>query len=128
MLKGKKILYFEDDTFVARVYEQSFIRHGLQVLHYNNAPESADKLLELVYKEKPDLIISDLVHKNLDGFAILQAVRENQEAKDLPIIFLTNITDESKIAKAKELGVSEYLIRAHYIPDELIGVLVKYLD
>lgn len=60
--------------------------------------------LELVYQDKPDLILLDIMMPDLDGFEVCKRLKANNETKDIPIIFLTAKEDEQSIVQAYTLG------------------------
>ncbi len=84
-----------------------------------------EKGLELIKKEKPDLVIMDLVLPKKDGFEILEEVKENKECKNIPIIILIKPENLSEAEEALKLGAVTYLVKTNYQPEYIIKIIKK---
>ncbi|MFH1667767.1 MAG: response regulator, partial [Candidatus Komeilibacteria bacterium] len=78
------------------------------------------KGLQLLQKNKPNLILLDLLMPEMNGFEVLQKIKEDQEAKDIPVIILTNLGNREDVQRCLKLGATDYLIKAHFVPAEVI--------
>ncbi|MDQ7056605.1 MAG: diguanylate cyclase [Persephonella sp.] len=67
--------------------------------------------LEILKEEKVDLILLDVMMPELDGFELCSRIKENPKTKDIPIIFITALTDEESIVKAYDIGGSDYITK-----------------
>lgn len=67
--------------------------------------------LECVELEKPDLILLDIMMPELDGYKVCEKLKKNEKTKDIPIIFLTAITDVGSKAKGFEAGAVDYITK-----------------
>ncbi len=78
--------------------------------------------LEIIQEEKIDLILLDIMMPEMDGYEVCSILKndETYEAKDIPIIFITAITDENNIEKAYDVGGSDYVTKP-FKPKELIA-------
>jgi len=124
MSKSKyTILLAEDDQFLQRMYATKLEQSGLLVV---TASDGA-KALELVKKKKPDLLVLDILMPKKDGFEVLQAVRADPSLKNVPVIVLTNLGEPDDVKRARKLGANDYLIKAHFLPSEVMHVIQKYL-
>jgi two-component system alkaline phosphatase synthesis response regulator PhoP len=70
--------------------------------------------LRIAEKEKPDLILLDIILPRKNGFEVLSELRQIEELKKTPVILLTNLDGSENVQKAFELGVSTYLVKANY--------------
>lgn len=114
--KTKKVLIIEDDKFLRELAAQKLEKEGFSVAGATNGQEG----IELLEKESPNVIILDLILPGMDGFEVLKKVRTESNFKTIPIIILSNLGQEEDIAKAKSLGATDYLIKAHFSFGEII--------
>ncbi len=114
--KKIKILIIEDDLFLLGMYTTKFEIENFKVF----SAEDGEKGLRLAEKESPDIILLDIVLPGMDGFEVLKKLKSNSATKDTPVILLTNLSQKSEIEKGLSLGASDYLIKAHFIPSEVV--------
>lgn len=103
-----KILIIDDDRTSVCLLEQLLQRHG-----YSRVMGITDSraALETCQTFDPDLVLLDLIMPEMDGFAVLEALREDGSERFLPIIVLTaDITEEAK-ARALEAGTTDFLVK-----------------
>ena len=72
---------------------------------------SGEEALEILKEEKVDLVLLDVMMPDMDGFEVCRRIRENPETKDIPIIFITAMTDEESIVKAYDMGGNDYVTK-----------------
>src|SRR3989339_1170042 len=104
--KPKKILIIEDEKPVARALELKLTHEGFEATITFNG-ESA---LETLEKETFDLIVCDLVMPKMDGFKVLETLKEKKIKT--PVIVLTNLSQEDDEKRAKSLGALEFFIKS----------------
>jgi CheY-like chemotaxis protein/CRP-like cAMP-binding protein len=73
--------------------------------------ENGKKGIELALKEKPDLIVCDIMMPELDGYGVLHLLRKNPETENIPLIFLTAKAERSDLRKGMEMGADDYLTK-----------------
>ena len=73
--------------------------------------ENGKKGVEMAVKEKPDVIICDIMMPELDGYGVLHLLRKNLETQDIPFIFLTAKTERSDFRKGMEMGADDYITK-----------------
>ncbi|NIA11588.1 MAG: response regulator [Nitrospiraceae bacterium] len=118
-----KILIIEDDTFIMDMYGTKFNMSGFEVLK----AEDGVKGIKVVKKEKPDIIVLDIIMPQMDGFETLKVIKNNQELKSIPVILLTNLGQRENIEEGLKLGADDYIIKAHFTPDEVVEKVEKVL-
>jgi len=102
---GKKILAIDDDSIFLRLADQVLIQHGYEVLKATNGQEG----LRLLFAEKPDLVLLDVVMPRMDGWQTCQRIRE---ISDIPIVMLTGKQKaEEDIVRGLDCGADEYLLK-----------------
>jgi len=121
--KKAKIMIVEDDSFVVDIYRTKLLQENFQVVGAVNGIEALDKL----DKEKPDLVLLDIVMPYMDGIEVLKKIRSNDAYKSLPVVLLTNLSQKDEIGKGMELGATDYLIKSHFTPSEVLEKIKVYL-
>lgn len=115
-MSQKKIILIEDEPDILEVIEYNLKRENFSVLTAADGLEG----LDLVIKEKPDLVLLDLMLPGIDGMEICRQVRNNQAVKRVPIIMLTAKGDESDVVLGLGLGADDYMTKP-FSPKELIA-------
>lgn len=107
-LHRMKILVIDDDRMTVTLLEQLLLRYGYtRVLGITNSRAA----LETCAAFDPDLILLDLIMPEVDGFAILEALRSDVSERFLPIVVLTGDTTEETKARALEAGATDFLVK-----------------
>ncbi len=73
--------------------------------------ENGKKGVDIAIKEKPDVIVCDIMMPELDGYGVLHLLRKNQETLNIPFIFLTAKTERSDFRKGMEMGADDYITK-----------------
>ncbi len=120
-----KILIIEDDSYISDMYRIKLESSGYEVIIAGDGIEGF-KALE---KQKPNIILLDIVMPKMDGFNVLKMIKNNSNCKNIPVILLTNLGQEENVKRGFELGAVSYIIKAHFTPSEVVekikGVLEK---
>ena len=116
-MEGKKILIVEDDDFLLQMYATKLELEGFKVLEAVNGLQG----LKSAQKEKPDLILLDINLPELSGFEVLSQLKRDDDTKDIKVLILTNYSQKEDIDRCLELGADDYLIKAHFVPSEVIS-------
>lgn len=120
---AKNILIIEDDKFLRELIAQKLVNEGYKISEAVDGEEG----LEKIKKEKPDLILLDLILPGIDGFAVLIEMKENPAVVQIPVIILSNLGQRDDIEKGLKLGATDYLIKAHFTPAEIIEKIKNIL-
>jgi CRP/FNR family transcriptional regulator, cyclic AMP receptor protein len=103
----KKILFIDDNNDI-----RSNTAEILELANYDViSAENGKTGVELALKEKPDLIICDIMMPVLDGYGVLHALQKNPETMNTPFIFLTAKTEKSDLRKGMEAGADDYITK-----------------
>ena len=84
-----------------------------------------EKGLEQAKKVVPDVILLDLVLPKMSGFDVLREIKLDKKVRDVPVILLTNLSQKSDVEKGLKLGADDYLIKAHFMPSEVVEKIKK---
>ena len=119
-----KVLIVEDDAFLINIYSTKFEGEGYNV----SIAENGEIGLEQVSKEMPDIILLDILMPRLNGFGFLQEIKAKKEFGQIPIILLTNLNQNNDIEKGLSLGADDYLVKAHFMPSEIVEKVQALLN
>ncbi len=118
----KKILIVEDESVLLNVLNDRFDADGWNV----KTAEDGEVAVELINKNKFDLVLLDLMLPKKDGFEVLKEVRENPELRDLPIVVLSNLGADDDIKKALTLGANDYFVKTQHPIGEILEKAKQY--
>jgi len=122
-----KILLVEDDAVLVEMYQAKFELEGHEIRVATNGEEC----LKVVESYVPDLILLDILMPKLNGFHVLKELKKRPKLRQVPVILLTNL-GEAEVDMNKELasalGVTDYLIKSHHTPDEVVNKAIKALE
>ena len=121
--KKYKIALIEDEKFLLGAMRDKLQREGFEVYTATNGNLG----LEVIKKEKPDLVLLDLIMPVKSGFEVLEDLQKENGLKKIPVIILSNLGQESDIQKGKELGAVDYLIKADFKMKEVIAKVREHL-
>lgn len=116
-----EILFVEDDQFLQRVMTQKLENENMAVLPASNGEEA----LETLREKRPDLVLLDLLLPGIGGFEVLEQMKQMDRVKDVPVLILSNLGQKEDVDRGMKLGASDYLVKAHFTPSE---VIVKIKD
>lgn len=117
------VLLVEDDQFLAGMYVTKLHLEGFHVLLARDGAEG----WHLAQTANPDLILLDIVLPKLSGFEILERVRRSASLETVPVILLTNLGQHDDVRRGLALGADDYLIKAHFLPSEVIDKIKHHL-
>ena len=124
VLQGKKILWVEDDSFLKDIIAQK-LSHEQATLFYASEGERA---LVLAKKEKPDVVMLDILLPGMDGVTILSRLKESPETKDIPVIMFSNLDEKSKIDQSMHLGASGFFVKSSMTLDQIVAKIVETIS
>ncbi|MEK7552023.1 MAG: response regulator [Patescibacteria group bacterium] len=116
LLVDKKIMWVEDDKFLSDLIARKLTQQKCKLLFSRTGEEA----LELLKKEKPDLILLDLLLPGISGFEVLEYIKKDPGLKDIPVIVLSNFTQNNEMEKTKILGADRFLTKATVVLDDIV--------
>lgn len=108
--KSKKtILLVDDDPLIIRMYQTKLSKDGYDISLAFNGEEAIIK----AKKDKPDLILLDLMMPKMNGVETLEELKKDSDTKNIPVVILTNLGDRNDdVEKAKKMGALDYWVKA----------------
>lgn len=119
--RAPMVLLVDDDIFIKKVLEYGFKEAGLECI----TAESSLEGLEKAKTYKPDIILSDLMMPEVDGFEFRKLTLKEPALRDIPFIFLTSVSDESAMLKGYDLDIKDYIVKTSN--PKLISIRVRNL-
>lgn len=107
--KKAKILIVEDDALLMDILSKTLIKSNFEVVSVMNGLDVQD----IAKKEKPDIILLDLIIPNLDGFGVLKFLKEDPLTNKIPVAILSNLDNVADIKSGMALGAEEFFIKAN---------------
>jgi len=118
-----KILIIEDKKILAEMYQDKFSQAGFEVSLAFNSEEG----IRLAKKEKPDLILLDILLPKENGIQFLKRLKMVPEISKIPVVAFSNYDEPKTKKEAARLGVKDYLIKTEFTPAELVEKIKEYL-
>ena len=120
----KTILIIEDDKFLRELIVSKLIKENYNIVTAVDGEEGIKKVKE----EKPDLILLDLILPGIDGFEVLSQIKSDSTVSLIPVIILSNLGQREDIERGLTLGANDYLIKAHFTPNEIVAKIKQLLS
>ena len=121
---NKKILLIEDDPDQVFLYLTKFKMEGLKLLTAKNGVEG----LAMAKKEKPDIILLDIVMDEMDGMEVLERLKKDNATKNIPVVLLTNLVKKELLEKSKQIGAIGFWSKTEVLPKDAVDRVKAILD
>lgn len=110
------ILVVDDQAANLRVVSTLLSRHGYEVI----TADSGEEALAIASEQTPDLMLLDMIMPGMDGFALLEQIKQRPELLRLPVVFLTAAHDRELLLRAFDAGAVDYVTKP-FMPEELLA-------
>lgn len=107
MSEHRRILVVDDDSETRGLYAEYLKEAGFAVDEAANGLEALERINETV----PDLVLTGIIMPQMDGFALVEALKQNVTTANLPIIFLSHLGRQEDQERSAELGVNDFIVR-----------------
>ncbi len=119
----KTVLVVEDDVFLSQLLRNRLTKEGINVLSARDGEEA----IKILKSEKPDLMLLDLILPKKSGFDILEQIQSDPVLQRAPTIIISNLGQDTDVARGKSLGAIEYFVKAQTSIDDLIMKIKNFL-
>ena len=119
---GKRILIIDDEEIIRKFLRINLLKWGYEVKEAMDGVQA----LEQLGKDTYDLLISDVLMPNKNGWELLKAVRSNPKTKDLPVILLTAKNEDADMFQGYELGANYYMTKPFTKDQLLFGLKMMF--
>lgn len=118
-----KILLVEDDTNLREIYSARFMAEAYEVITASDGEEA----LATAVRERPDLIVLDVMMPKISGFDVLDILRSTPETKETKVIMMTALSQETDRTRGESLGVNKYLIKSQVTLEDVVNAVKEEL-
>ena len=118
----KTVFLIEDDRFLREMLSQKLLDQKIKV----EAAVDGGHALEMIKTVKPDLILSDLLLPDVDGYDVLAAIQKSPLAS-VPVLVLSNLDKMEDIKRAKDLGAKDFMVKSNFTSNEIVAKVKEYL-
>jgi two-component system, OmpR family, alkaline phosphatase synthesis response regulator PhoP len=116
-LKKAKILIVEDDEFLLNIYETVFAKEGYEVQTAMNGEDGYQTAINFL----PDVMLLDIMLPGeMNGLAVLKKLKKTEATKGIPVMIVSNLTDDKTISEGMALGASGYFTKSQFNPDDVV--------
>ena len=117
------ILIIEDDRMLRELLSQKLSKEDYEISSAIDGEEGLKKVKEI----KPNLILLDLILPGMDGFGVLEQIKQDPELEKIPVVILSNLGQQEEIDRGLKLGATDFLVKANFTLSEIIEKIKKIL-
>lgn len=118
-----KILLVEDDKSLREIYGVRLLAEGYDIVSAGDGEEA----LAMAIKERPQLIVSDVMMPKISGFDMLDILRSTTETKDIKVIMMTALSSEDQRQRGEQLGADRYLVKSQVGIEDVVRTVHEVL-
>lgn len=118
-----KIMLVEDDNSLREIYSIRLTAEGYTIVSAGDGEEA----LAVAVRERPDLVISDVMMPKISGFDMLDILRSTPETKDIKVIMMTALSSEDQRVRGESLGADRYLVKSQVGIEDVVNTVHEVL-
>src|SRR3989344_1037407 len=122
--KERKIVLVEDDSLMSSILATHLIKEGFAIVSVTNGTQA----FERIQAEQPSIVLLDIVLPGVDGFNVLQKLKQEESTKSIPVLILSNLGSEEEIQRGMDLGAEAYLVKANSMVEEITSKVREILN
>lgn len=119
-----KIMVVEDDAALREIYSIRITAEGYNVVSAGDGEEA----LAVAVREKPDLILADVMMPKISGFDMLDILRNTPETANIHVIMMTALSSEDQRERGERLGCDRYLVKSQVGIEDVINTIHEVLN
>ncbi|MBM3756785.1 MAG: response regulator transcription factor, partial [Acidobacteria bacterium] len=118
----KKILLIEDDSDLFALLKYNLEKEGYQF----TGSQTGKGAVDLCRRERPDLILLDIMLPDSDGLEICRAIRAHTDLSHIPVIFLTARATETDRIVGLEIGANDYIVKPFFVRELIARIKIQF--
>ena len=118
-----KVMVVEDDAALREIYSIRITAEGYEVVSAGDGEEA----LAVAVREKPDLILSDVMMPKISGFDMLDILRNTPETANIKVIMMTALSADDQRARGERLGCDRYLVKSQVGIEDVVNAIHEVL-
>lgn len=119
-----KVMLVEDDKSLREIYGVRLLAEGYDIVSAGDGEEA----LAMAIKERPQLIVSDVMMPKISGFDMLDILRSTTETKNIKVIMMTALSSEEQRQRGETLGADRYLVKSQVGIEDVVRVVHEVLE
>lgn len=119
-----KILVVEDDISLREIYSIRITAEGYEVVTAGDGEEA----LAVAVREKPDLVLSDVMMPKISGFDMLDILRHTPETANIKVVMMTALSSEDQRKRGEQLGADRYLVKSQVGIEDVVNTIHELLN
>lgn len=119
-----QVLIVEDEEFLVRALKDNLEVEGCTIDMAMNGEEAIEK----IKKQRPDLVLLDLLMPKKDGFYVLEELKKNSDWTMIPVIVLSNLGGDADIKRALQMGANDYFVKSQHPIEEVIEKIKTHIE
>lgn len=119
-----KIIIVEDDPMISEIYQKKFSDSGFEVFQAT----SGEQALAIAKTEKVDVVMTDLIMPKMDGFQVIENLRNGEYDPNIKVIVTSNLSQKEDRDKAMQLGANGFVAKSDYSPSDLVKEIQRLLN
>jgi len=123
-MKKASIIIVDNNKDVCRIYEDTLNAAGYSVTSIYDE----DEALDIIYKEKPDLVLLDILMPKINGLHILDRICKDHHTRNVNVVILTELSDSNIKEKALRNGAKDFIIKSETGMKELLKRIDKVMS
>ena len=118
-----KVMVVEDDASLREIYSIRITAEGYEVVSAGDGEEA----LAVAVREKPDLILSDVMMPKISGFDMLDILRNTPETAKIKVVMMTALSSDDQRARGERLGADRYLVKSQVGIEDVVNAIHEVL-
>ncbi len=118
-----RVLFVEDDPAVAEMYKLKLELDGYAVEVAGDGVQA----VQMATGNPPDIIFLDIRLPKMDGMGVLEALRQDERTRDVPVVILSNYSERELVERGLRLGALDYLVKSQTTPARVAGGVATWL-
>jgi DNA-binding response OmpR family regulator len=119
----QRVCIVEDEPTIREIYQIELEKNGYEVFTASDGQEG----LDIIKKKNPHIALIDIMMPKVNGIELMEMMKKDKELSKIPVIVLTNLSDEETIKKAGELESKFYLNKTLFKPSDVVGIVREAL-
>lgn len=122
-MMDKNVFLIEDDRFLREMLSQKLSDQKMKVV----VAVDGKSAIEMIKTIRPDLVLSDLLLPDVDGFDVLAEIQKNPNFTNVPVLVLSNLDKPEDIKRAKDLGAKDFMVKSNFTSNEIVAKVKEFL-
>lgn len=127
---AKSVLFIEDDVPTIDVYGTALKAAGFEVEVISLGQTALERVREIKANKtkRPDVVLLDIILPDINGIEVLKQLKEDPKTKDIPVLIITNYTDQRPERKGIDVEYDRFILKTECPPSKLVAIIKEILE